>query len=134
MNKVVLLFLDDDPARVPMLPRNVELHYVRTPTEFFNWLKENGTPDIISFDHDLASEHYQIGYTAEEYKNFGNTGYDCAKWAVENNFIPSRVLVHSWNFVGAKRIFNVISDGCAGRDIDFVVRPFNPYKPHLWKE
>ena len=28
--------------------------------EFVEWIKTNGIPEIVSFDHDLADEHYTI--------------------------------------------------------------------------
>lgn len=132
-----LLFLDDDPARVPKIPRTVELHYVRTPQEFVEWLKTNGTPDCISFDHDLAASHYRSGYTAEGEGN----GADCARWAIENGFIPKKIYIHSWNSAGAQKIFNLFMDFFNAELFEdsaikttIVIRPFNPYKPHLWAE
>lgn len=122
-----ILFLDDDSNRIPLLPKSFNLHYVRSPSEFMAWLEENGTPDIISFDHDLAPEHYVVGYTSE---NEGN-GEDCARWAIENNFIPNRVIVHSWNSQGAQRIALRFKD--IGHK-DIFVKAFNPRVRHDWKE
>lgn len=134
---VKLLFLDDDPARIPMLPRQVELHYVRTPKEFVEWLQANGTPDCISFDHDLAEAHYSPGYVADG----TGTGADCAGWAIENGFIPRIIHIHSWNSVGAQKIFNLFVNHFNAEPFEesaikttIVVRPFNLTKPHLWTE
>lgn len=133
---MILLFLDDDINRVPMIPRQVELHYVRNPKEFMEWLQANGTPDAISYDHDLADAHYKGGYTMD---NVG-TGADCARWAINNGFIPNRIHIHSWNAVGAQKIANLFLDHFKSEPFPreptptIVVRPFNPYKPHLWME
>jgi hypothetical protein len=65
----------------------------------------NGVPEIISFDHDLAYEHYHLpvgGYNASYVEM---TGYDCARWLVENNLtFPTMAIIHSFNPAGAKRI------------------------------
>lgn len=58
---------------------------VRNYAEFYETLNLMGMPDLVSFDHDLADEHYMSGdqgkvdYTTYKEK----TGYDCAKWLVE---------------------------------------------------
>lgn len=87
---------------------------------------KDGLPDMISFDHDLADEHY----TPEEYwddfeasekyqkeveVNYKEkTGYDCAKWLIEyctnNNLKLPKYYVHSMNPVGARNIKNLLED------------------------
>jgi len=131
---MTILFLDDMPERVPMIRRKEEVAYARDANEFVEWLKLNGVPDCISFDHDLSEEHYGPtgGYMNP---NRPATGTDCARWAVENGFIPKTVIVHSWNKEGAMRIANCfMKDGkliypCE----DLIVRPFNPKLPHMWR-
>jgi len=65
-----ILWLDD--LRNPFL--NLEervpkeegiIEWVLNYQEFTEWITKFGLPDIISFDHDLAIEHY----TPEEYWN-----------------------------------------------------------------
>lgn len=76
-----LLWLDDvrDPfeesgmwlAFAPITnPSNVI--WVKSYDEFVGWIEENGLPDGIAFDHDLADEDSKE-----------KTGMDCAKWLVE---------------------------------------------------
>ena len=70
----------------------------------------------ISFDHDLANEHYDPSMLEEDavryeklYSNFNEkTGYDCAlwlkQWCEENNFKLPKILIHTMNPVGLKNI------------------------------
>ena len=74
-------------------------------------------PELISFDHDLADEHYgthdqldEIEYLLYEEK----TGYHCAKWlidyCIDNNVEPPHYLVHSMNTAGATNIKYLIEN------------------------
>jgi hypothetical protein len=89
-------------------------YVVRTYTEFTMAVTShynigNKLPDIISFDHDLADEHYAgqiLGADPENYKE--KTGYECAKWLVEfcidkNTPLPT-YYIHSMNPVGSENI------------------------------
>lgn len=57
--------------------------------EFVKYVNENGLPEIVSFDHDLADEHYHKDmYKGSEYNKLYDkfeekTGYDCVKWMVD---------------------------------------------------
>lgn len=68
---------------------------VRDYLEFVDWIKKNGLPELISFDHDLgeADEH---------------TGMDCAWWLVnyclDNNCALPKWAVHSANPAGYDNI------------------------------
>lgn len=123
-----LLWLDD--LRDPFLnieklvpETNVEIHWVRNFKEFTEWIDKWGLPEIISFDHDLADEHY----TPQEYwsdyeksKQYQDaqtytepTGKDCAKWLVNyctSNFLALPVcFVHSANPVGSDYIKEILN-------------------------
>lgn len=132
------LFLDDE--RIPYdvtwvkLPGNMYSDHVivRSYNEFAKHIISFGLPDSVSFDHDLADEHYEVmanevsasqSYSAFVNDDFGGldlkfdygtekTGYDCAKWLVD--FCIDRGLkfpaytVHSMNPIGAKRIGDYI--------------------------
>lgn len=118
-----LLWLDDirnpflnKEGRVPKGEYKIE--WVRNFEEFADWIEMYGTPDVISFDHDLADEHY----TPEEYWSDYNeskeyqesqnyiekTGVDCAKFLVEYCMDEDKELpvyfVHSANPPGADNI------------------------------
>lgn len=102
------LFLDDvrEPkdvkwTEIPLGPWSV----VRNYTDFVRVIENRGMPDHISFDHDLADEHYQNqrgGQFSEK------TGLDCAKWLAEHCAVFGYQLpeftVHSMNPVGKERI------------------------------
>ena len=124
----ILLFLDDTPERIPLLRPEEIVHYVRNAKEFVDWLENNPMPDVISFDHDLANEHYENlgGYNAHSPIE---TGDDCAKWCILTGRIPTQVIVHSWNVSGALRIATRFTD-IGHKNVS--IRKFNPKIPHLW--
>lgn len=107
------IFLDDVrwPHEVTWvnLPKDVEWCVVRSYDAFkeavIAWYKasEGSLPDIISFDHDLAPDHY-----IDDGKHKEKTGYDAAKWLVEfcfdNDVTIPNWCVHSLNPVGAQNI------------------------------
>ncbi len=118
-----ILWLDD--LRNPFL--NIEkmvpkdegiIEWVINYEQFVMWIEKFGLPDLISFDHDLATEHYvpekywhdyQLSKEYQDSQNYTEkTGMDCAKWLVEycieNNKALPKYYVHSLNPVGADNI------------------------------
>ena len=88
---------------------------VRNYDEFVSHILENGLPDIISFDHDLADEAYspKMYEGTEEYNKLyetfkEKTGYCCAKWLVDycmdNGLKLPEFEVHSMNPAGGENI------------------------------
>lgn len=112
------LFLDDErmPKDVTWLliggpgGRVADWHIVRSVNEAIEWVKNNGFPDVISFDHDLSFEHYAGDFSGE------NTGYNFAKWLIEYDMdtgtMPSNFIftVHSMNPIGSENIRNLLSN------------------------
>lgn len=121
------LFLDDirEPPIVGNYIYPVELRpqyrlekwiIVRNYNEFVSYIMSNGLPIKVSFDHDLADEHYAPEeYWDDRYSEWelkGNfkekTGYDCAKWlkqyCIDNNSELPLIFIHSANPVGANNI------------------------------
>jgi hypothetical protein len=122
------LFLDDirqvrDACYYVQNPRiywEEDWDIVRNYNEFVDYIEKNGLPNLISFDHDLADEHYEdlfsdpnwsksnddIELKYEEYRE--KTGLDCAKWLVEyceeNKLKLPVFFVHSANPVGRRNI------------------------------
>lgn len=116
------LFLDD--IRIPIDTFNytkndvyskLDWIVVRNYNEFVKAIEIHGMPDIISFDHDLADEHYDPDLYGSEtynevYDNFkSKTGYDCAKWLIENSIdndqpLPETIFIHSMNPHGSMNI------------------------------
>jgi len=123
-----LLFLDDirNPTdciqymntKIDCSIYHREWFVVRSYDEFVSWINDNGLPELISFDNDLADEHYvpkelwndydksKEHQEAQEYKE--KTGLECAKWLVDycmdNNKNLPKYIVHSQNPVGADNI------------------------------
>jgi hypothetical protein len=95
-----LLFLDD-VREVPQDGNDWKL--VKSYKEFVNWIKDNGVPNIISFDHDLGL--------------FRKSGMDAAKWLVEQDLICNiripndfQFLVHSANPFGRANIQGLLKN------------------------
>lgn len=113
------LFLDDERrpehvtwVRLPEGPYKI----VRNYQEFTRYIERRGLPDFVTFDHDLAAEHY-AGWAAGRdevlYETFKeHTGYHCAEWLVHyciNHNLPLPPFeVHSMNQVGRQNIRRVL--------------------------
>ena len=79
-------------------------------------------PLVISFDHDLADEHYAPQHAWDNYDKWAEgkggfkekTGMDCAKWLVDfcmNKGVKlPEFLVHSMNPSGAKNISGLLEN------------------------
>lgn len=132
MNKLNIekLFLDD--IRIPtdcctyMHYENINLTIyheewiiVRSYKQFINYIEQNGLPEIISFDHDLADFpetrellHIEEWFNILEEKEY--TGMDCAKWLVnyciDNKCILPKFIVHSQNPIGKKNIQELLNN------------------------
>lgn len=126
----ILLWLDD--KRNPFLdlenkvPSDDEyiIHWVLNYEQFVQWILAYGLPNTISFDHDLADEHYTPAYFWDNYEEnrkfqewraqfyVEKTGYNCAEWLVkyclENNKKLPKIHIHSANVVGVDKIKEVI--------------------------
>ena len=114
------LFLDDE--RNPEDVKWVDMPLgpwviVRSSDEFVDTIMVKGAPSFISFDHDLADEHYRRYHAMQggEFSYDGlkeKTGYECAKWLLEysklNNLnIPFQV--HSMNPIGKENIEKLLT-------------------------
>lgn len=111
------LFLDD--VRFPKDVKWVDLPsidpyswtIVRNYNEFCDIILLKGLPEYVTFDHDLADEHYG---NSDPSKYTEKTGYDCAKWLVEycriNNIKFPNYLVHSLNPIGTENIYKYIEN------------------------
>ena len=130
------LFLDDirNPADVANyihssladLFRKENWIITRNYNEFCNYIKKNGIPNYVSFDHDLADEHYRESMydPGGHYSNYYNdgtfkekTGYDCARflkeWCETNQLpYPEVIICHSMNPVGKKNIYDIFQNIC----------------------
>jgi hypothetical protein len=101
------LFLDDYRK-----PNYSGFTIAKSATEAIELIKEKGCPSFISFDHDLAEDHYAPTDSRYNKPSECMTGYDFAHWLVfkdmeaRGNFIPKDFAfhVHSANPVGAENI------------------------------
>lgn len=114
-------FLDIE-GKLPMLGGTVE--WVLNYEQFTQWIEKFGLPDVISFDHDLADEHYtpkeywqdyQLSKEYQESRDYQEkTGMDCAKWLIDyciDNESPLPIyFVHSANPVGADNIRGILDN------------------------
>jgi len=122
------LFLDDhrnpkDVKWIDLPP--VSWVIVRNYKQFVETILKDGVPRIISFDHDLADEHYKEYTTCNDnkllsgargkirYEHFQEkTGYDCAKWlanyCVDKNLPLPLYYLHSLNGIGCANIFSIL--------------------------
>lgn len=124
--KIYHLFLDDE--RVPTDVKWLELPplpwvIVRNYNQFVETIKRDGIPTTVSFDHDLADEHYQeykcahdekmLSYGKIRYERLAEkTGYSCAQWlaqyCVDNNIPIPLYYLHTLNGIGRQNMFSVL--------------------------
>lgn len=125
--KEIFLFLDDirevKDVTWLILP-DAEWQIVRSFAQFVEFVEKNGVPYFVSFDHDLADEHYRQSmynkdrhytqyYTDGTFKE--KTGFHCAKWLVEycldKNLAIPRYVAHSMNPIGRENIQSIMEQG-----------------------
>lgn len=140
------LFLDDErnlsDVSWVILPSKItnDWKIVRNFDQFVTCIASYGLPKFVTFDHDLAEEHYQVmlkEVEAYRYTSFRpdsegglnltfdygkeRTGYDCCKWLVDycesNNLKFPDFAVHSMNPVGRERIEKYIENAKQHLDI-----------------
>ena len=112
-----LLWLDDvrDPHKDDWLnfspiERPYKVVWVKSFAAFRDWIVNNGLPDAICFDHDLADVKEVVGsnlVTASDWTKEA-TGLDCAKFLVsyclETNSELPKYNIQSANPVGKENI------------------------------
>lgn len=118
------LFLDD--IRIPMdcisyMGNNAPIYnvlkwnIVRSYDEFVKFITEHGLPELVSFDHDLADEHYAPATEWHRYPEWEKeqefkekTGKDCVIWLCnycqDNGKKFPKWIVHSMNVSGKEFI------------------------------
>lgn len=117
-NNKYLLWLDD--YRNPFIdyegrvPKNEEFDgiiWVLNYSEFTRYILYNGVPHVISFDHDLADEHYDTSKPISEYRE--KTGNDCLRWLIEycmnNKILLPKIYFHTANPVGKENMQSVLN-------------------------
>jgi hypothetical protein len=95
--------------------------WLKSYDDFTKWIKYNGLPDKICFDHDLgedvAMELVSKGINkskAREVKRLAKSGFDCAKWLVDycldNNLQIPDWEIQSANPVGKENINSLLNN------------------------
>ena len=99
--ETIFIYLDDERDlphfwEIRLKKWNIKYMIFRKATDLMRFLKENSNKYkiFISFDHDLG---------------YGATGYDVARYIVENNISIKGFTVHSMNPVGAENIINLLT-------------------------
>ncbi len=139
MNKIALLIEDDlngldraiNAAKAQgfietlncYLDKSIDVRWVKSYDEFIKYIKQNGIPDMLWFDHDLGGNSYSLYRKHQGYKGSNinydeydeKTGYHCAKWLVDycldNNLtFKAEVHAHSMNEVGRKNILSILDN------------------------
>jgi hypothetical protein len=105
------LFLDDERQPNAFLNDVRAWVIVRSYNQFVETIRKQGLPNFISFDHDLADEHYVQHTDYQKFKE--KTGYECAKWLIEHCMTTNQPLpewqVHSMNPVGRININMILT-------------------------
>lgn len=108
-----ILFLDDDQHRINVFVDwcqqrgHGDVRVVKTSAEAIEALTHSDF-DIIFLDHDLGGE--------QMVESGPGTGQEVAQWLADRfNYlihtgILPKVVVHSWNPEGGKRMFNTLTD------------------------
>lgn len=115
----VVLWLDDvrDPFTgnwvrdfAPEFFSSRKIVWVKNYDEFTRWIKYNGLPTKICFDHDLgediAMELVSRGVNkskARDVKKLAKSGYDCAKWLVDY-CLDNKTQIPEWNIQSANPV------------------------------
>jgi hypothetical protein len=126
MSKQYHLFLDDErfPKDVTWLELPM-VHWVivRNYKQFVETIERDGVPLTVSFDHDLADEHYQEYHVAHDERMLSHgqirydklkekTGYECAKWLAQfcvDKHLPLPVYyLHTMNGIGKDNMRSVL--------------------------
>ena len=79
---------------------------VRSYDEFVAYIEENGVPEMISFDADLAAVHY----TSFTYEGPEKDGVACAKYIIDNNLPIHYWSCHSMNPIKREKIISLLKD------------------------
>jgi hypothetical protein len=126
VSKYYHLFLDDE--RMPKDVKWVDLPpvawtIVRSYNEFVATIERDGLPQTVTFDHDLADEHYQEYHVAHDDKMLTKgtfrydkmkekTGFHAAKWlaqyCVDKNLPIPVYYAHTMNHIGKANIVSVL--------------------------
>ena len=110
-----VLFLDDDSIRLKIARKYFighELYLAETAAQAINLLNTESPFDLVHLDHDLGGN---VFVPSDE-----KSGYEVAKYIYLMTNKPKKVVVHSFNLVGAEKMMNVLSSV-----VSVIQQPFN---------
>jgi Cyclic-phosphate processing Receiver domain len=114
-------------------PPDASWTWVRTNSEAIEHL-ETGAVIECSLDHDLGLHDIEVPeFPDDDWDLFmeivhmmrpqdGETGLDLVDWMIEQECVPARVTIHSWNSNGAARM----AARLANAGYDCYLAPFRP--------
>ena len=119
-----ILVLDDDAGRQRAFGQRLMNHTLTQVVNFHQVVRALQTEpkfDLAFLDHDLGEQAYadQEG----DYLDSEKTGSDVARFIARElpkEKYPDRIIVHSWNSVGSKRMVELLQDV----GINAVAQPF----------
>lgn len=126
-------FIDDDEEKGSWLTfspiaQPFETIWAKNYDEFVSWIKTNGLPDAICFDHDLgmdvalkARAKGMSKRKSRELKQHEKTGYDCAKWLVEY-CLDNKLALPKWNIQSANPVGKANIEGLFGSFAKHIAR------------
>lgn len=65
---------------------------------------KTGEVKVVSLDHDLGDQPWEH-----------ESGYDLVQWMCYQRLLPEKIVIHSWNPAGARRMARLLSEfgrGC----------------------
>ena len=110
------LFLDDNPKRhahFKTLSIGCDVTYVWTAEECISVLSNEKSFDCVFLDHDLGGKEF-----VEEEPGSVSEVAKFIRDQLEKERYPNRIIVHSWNTEGAKRMISYI--GPTGINVKYV--------------
>ncbi len=113
------LFLDDNPKRhdhFKTLSVGCDVTYVWTAEECMSALSNEKSFDCVFLDHDLGGREF-----VKEIEGSGSEVALFIRDDLEKDHYPDKIIVHSWNPEGAKRMISYI--GPTGISVKYV--PFS---------
>ena len=94
-----------------MLKNNLVFVWVKNFYQFVQYIKKNGVPQFVSFDHDLNNR--KGGEGVSDFEKTVNNGLNCAKWLIDycektKSALP-KFYVHSANPKYGPQIVNLLN-------------------------
>jgi len=100
-----ILILEDNAERIKWFVEKLSSHstkFVTTADDAIAWIRKKKF-DLIFLDHDLDGKTYQ--------ESGPGTGFEVAQAIPETENKVTKVIIHSWNTVGAAEMKKLLPEG-----------------------